>query len=360
MYLLLFMLLPTVTLTSGHGKQTLLATVGGYNSTELDIVAIDLIKGNVSIQYKLPRLSGVDVCLKIDSKRNLIHVLVKNVDPSAQSFIYEFSLADGDLINTFNINKNKIGTSEVYTQWDFDSDISTLYGLCLNQNSTDVEQWNYTWCSVKFDKNGSGDTLHGFYASNSYDDYPPGPGPCNRVPMNRNTFSTGEYWYTVYNKIFVRHVTSPTGEPGEMLWTVEDKIQFDAVQFAALVTGKTNEYVIVVRAPVTGHEKDQGMTVVKLKRGGDEEIIVKLPASLIPIGLGGVLWDYDPIDEVLYLLMQSKPNQICDTLVKVNLTQPTNSNSFQTMPVSLKSLFDPQSRTVDEIHLVEWPPITLD
>ena len=48
------------------------------------------------------------------------------------------------------------------------------------------------------------------------------------------------------NDIFVRRVTFPTGEPGEMLWTVKDKIWFDPLMFAALVTGKTNKYAIVV------------------------------------------------------------------------------------------------------------------
>ena len=51
----------------------------------------------------------------------------------------------------------------------------------------------------------------------------PGPGPCDRVSMNRNTFSTGEYWYTETNDIFVRSVNIQIGEPGEVIWTVEDK-----------------------------------------------------------------------------------------------------------------------------------------
>ena len=224
-------------------------------------------------------------------------------------------------------------------------------------NDSTAFYWNYTWCYVEFDKNGSGKTQHGFYASD--DDDPPQSGACGRVLMNRNTFSTGEYWYSVGNDLFVRHVTSPTGEPGKILWKVEDKEYFDAMKFAALVTGKTNKYAIVVRAPLIDHE-NEGMAVVKLKPGGDEEIIAELPIALIPIGPGAVLWDYDPVDEILYLLMQTKLNQICDTLVKVNLTQPTNSGSstFHTIPVSLRSLFDPQAYIVDEIHLVEWPLIT--
>ena len=69
MYLLLFILLPTIMLTSG--KQTLLATVGRFNSTLLDIVAIDPTKGNVSKLYQLPHLYGLDdglmVCIRVNS-----------------------------------------------------------------------------------------------------------------------------------------------------------------------------------------------------------------------------------------------------------------------------------------------------
>ena len=49
----------------------------------------------------------------------------------------------------------------------------------------------HIWCSVKFNENGIGKTQHGFFAS--VDGDPPGPGPCERVSMNRNTFSSGEY-----------------------------------------------------------------------------------------------------------------------------------------------------------------------
>ena len=262
------------------------------------------------------------------------------------------------MINTFNISKNNLGLSELYSQWDFDSDTSTLYGLCLNYSNATL-YWNYTWCSVKFNENGSGKTHHGFYASIADD--PPGSGPCNQVTMNRNTFSTGEYWYTVINEIFVRRVNFPTGEPGEMLWTVKDKIWFDPLRFAALVTGKTNKYAIVVRPDKEGIY-NMGMAVVKLKPSGDEEIIAKLPANLIPAGPGAVIWAHDPIDEVLYVLMSTNLDQMCDTLVKVNLTQATNSesSSVHTIPVSLKSLFDPLTYFVNEIHLVEWPPIAPD
>ena len=59
------------------------ATVGRFNSTLLDIVAIDPTKGNVSKLYQLLHLYGLDdglmVCIRVNSKRNLIHVLV-NVD----------------------------------------------------------------------------------------------------------------------------------------------------------------------------------------------------------------------------------------------------------------------------------------
>ena len=53
-----------------------------------DIVAIDPTKGNVTILYQLPQLpslSGVFVCMKMDSKRNLIHILV-DVDISSGQF----------------------------------------------------------------------------------------------------------------------------------------------------------------------------------------------------------------------------------------------------------------------------------
>ena len=293
MYVLLFILLPTVTLT--NGKPTLIANLGRLgSSTELDIVAIDPTKGNVSSLYKLPHLYGLDddkwVCLRVDTKRNLIHVLVNDANPwVVQSFLHELNLADGQLINTYNISKNGFGTPELYTQWDFDPDTRTLYGLCLNVTNTTL-QWNYVWCSVKFDENGIGRTQHGFLASINGDS--PGPGPCNRLSMNRNTFSTGEYWYTVINKIFVRHVTSPTGEPGEMLWTVQDKIlpRFDILGFSALITGKTNEYAIVLRLDGEGIHSE-GMAVVKLNSSGDEELIAKLPLNLMPEGSS---WAYGP------------------------------------------------------------------
>ena len=190
MYLPLFILLPTITLA--NGKPTLIASLGRLsslgNSTELDIVAIDPTKGNVSLLYKLPRLYGLDsniwVCLRVDSKKNLIHVLVNDANLMVeQSFLYELNLADRRLMNTYNISRNRFGMSELYTQWDFDPDTRTLYGLCLNATNTTIH-WNYTWCSVKFDENGLGKTQHGFFASDDGD--PPGPGPCNRESVNRN------------------------------------------------------------------------------------------------------------------------------------------------------------------------------
>ena len=113
----------------------------------------------------------------------------------------------------------------------------------------------------------------------------------------------------------------------------------------------------MVRAPLIDHE-NEGMAVVKLDSSGTEEIITKLPESLTTDGPGGVVWDYDPVDEVLYLLMQTKLNYICDTLVKINLTQTNSYDSYHTTPVQLKSLFDQQSYSVHEVHLVEWPPTT--
>ena len=342
------------TLALANGKPILLATVGGSDSNAVDVVAIDPTNGNVSKLYQLPRLpslSGLDVCMKIDSKRNLIHILISN-DLLTATYLYELSLSDGHLIATFNLSNN----FELFTQWDYDPATSTLYGLCLNQ-STSTLFWNYTWCHIELDENGLGKTQHGFFVSG--DDDPPGAGFCDRVSMNRNTFATGEYWYSLSTNLFVRHVSSPTGEPGKILWAVQDKDYIDAMEFAALVTGKTNEYAIVVRAPLVGHEND-GMAVVKLDSSGNEKIIAKLPKTLTTDGPGGVVWDYDPVDEVLYLLMQSKPNYICDTLVKVNLTQ-TNSHEFSschTTPVPLNLLFDPQSYSVHEVHLIEWPPTT--
>ena len=348
---LIFLL--TVTLT--NGKPVLLAAVGSYNTTvvTVDIVAIDPTRGNVSKLYQLPPLpstSGDDVCMKIDSKRNVIHILINNNLLTA-TYFYELSLSDGHLIATFNLSNR----FELFTQWDYDPATSTVYGLCLNQSKSSLF-WNYTWCYIKLDENGLGKTQHGFFVSG--DDDPPESGFCSRISMNRNAFSTGEYWYSLYNGIFVRHVSSPTGEPGEILWAVQDRDYFDAMQFAAIVTGKAKEYVVVVRAPLVDHEND-GMAVVKLDPSGNEEIIAKLPQSLTTDGPGGVAWDYDPVDGVLYLLMQTKLNYICDTLVKVNLTQ-TNSNelTYRTTSVQLKSLFDPQSYSVHEVHLVEWPPTT--
>ena len=71
-------LLLSVSLT--NGKPVLLATVGSYNSNVVDIVAIDPTKGNVSkLQLPpLPSVSDDDVCMKVNSERNLIHILVSN------------------------------------------------------------------------------------------------------------------------------------------------------------------------------------------------------------------------------------------------------------------------------------------
>ena len=153
------------------------------------------------------------------------------------------------------------------------------------------------------------------------------------------------------NEIFVRNVTSLTGEPGEMLWTVQDKILFDSPRFAALVTGKTNEYAIVLRPDGEGKYRE-GLAVVKLKPSGDEELIAKLPPNLF---VNGPPWAYDPVDEMLYVLLSTNFDKVCDTLVKVNLTQPS---SVHTIPASLKSVFDPTGYFVNDMHMVEWPPIT--
>ena len=139
-------------ITLSNGKPTLIASLGKLsslgNSTELDIVAIDPTKGNVSLLYKLPSLYGLNsniwVCLRVDSKKNLIHVLVNDADLTVeQSFLYELNLADGRLMNTYNISRNRFGMSELYTQWNFDPDTKILYGLCLNVTNTTIH-WNYT------------------------------------------------------------------------------------------------------------------------------------------------------------------------------------------------------------------------
>ena len=97
MNLLLFILLPAVTLT--NGKPTLIASLGklGYDETELDIVAIDPTNGNVSKLYTLPSLHGLDddvwICLRVDSERKLIYVLVAH-EEVGKTYLYELSLAD--------------------------------------------------------------------------------------------------------------------------------------------------------------------------------------------------------------------------------------------------------------------------
>ena len=145
MNLLFLIVIPTVTPT--NGKQILFTTMGRFQSNVMDIVAIDPTNGNVTKLYQLPPLSsldGFDVCMKIDSKRNLIHILISAVLSSdavigSASYIYELSLSDGHLITTFNLSNN-FGVGEGFTLWDYDPDTSTLYGLCLNQSS--ALYWN--------------------------------------------------------------------------------------------------------------------------------------------------------------------------------------------------------------------------
>ena len=165
MYLLLFILLPALTLT--NGKPTLIASLGklSYDETELDIVAIDPTNGNVSKLYTLPSLHGLDddvwVCLRVDSERKLIYVLVTH-EEVGKTYLYELSIADGHLLKNY-MSEPVWGLAELYIQWDFNPDIRTLYiyGLCLNFTNTTLT-WNYVWCSVKFDENGVGKTQHGF------------------------------------------------------------------------------------------------------------------------------------------------------------------------------------------------------
>ena len=338
------------------GKPTLIASLGklGIEETELDIVAIDPTNGNVSKLYTLPSLYGlfddVWVCLQVDSERERIYVLVTPARVDKGNYLYELSLADGHILKNYTLEPF-LGMEEIYTQWDFNPDIRTLYGLCLNYTTTSLT-WNYVWCSVKFDENGVGKTQHGFYAGTDED--PPGPGPCRRVSMNRNTFSTGEYWYTETNDIFVRSVNTQTGEPDELIWTVEDKalIAYDPPTFDALVTGKTNEYAIVMRPGEMDIHSFHSI-VVKLKSGGDEELIAKLPTDLVESP--GPRWAYDPNTDMLYVLMRTDFKLIYDTLVMVNLSQP---NSVRTIPAPIKSLYDPGMYFVNDMHLIEWPPTT--
>ena len=353
MYLLLFILLPAVTLT--NGKPTLIASLGklGLDETELDIVTIDPTNGNVSKLYTLPSLyslwSDIFVYLRVHSERHRIYILPVNF-ALGRSFVHELSLVDGHLINTYNISQNQLGTPEYYTQWDFDPDTRTLYGLCMNDSNTTLHN-NFVWCSVKFDENGVGKTRYGFYAGPDGD--PPGPWPYGRMSMNRNTFSTGEYWYTEDNDIFVRSVNTQTGEPGEVIWTIEDKplINVDPPTFVAVVTGKTKEYAIVMRED--GWDINTiHLIVVKLKSGVDEELIAKIPTNLIA---DGPPYAYDPNTDMLYVLMKTDFKLICDTLVMVNLSQP---NSVHTIPAPIKSLYDPAMYFVNDMHLIEWPPTT--
>ena len=121
--------------------------------------------------------------------------------------------------------------------------------------------------------------------------------------------------------------------------------------FVALVTGKTKEYAIIMREDGEGiyHE---GLEVVKLKSGGDEELIAKLPSDFF---VDGPPWAYDPNNNMLYVLMKSDFDKVCDTLVTVNLTQ---NNSVHTIPAPIKTLYDENKYFVNEMHLVEWPPTT--
>ena len=82
-----------------------------------------------------------------------------------------------------------------------------------------------------------------------------------------------------------------------MIWTVEDKAislcslyYYDPPRFDTLVTGKTKENVIVMRED--GWDINTiHLIVVKLKLGGDEELIAKLPTNSI---VDGPPWAYDP------------------------------------------------------------------
>ena len=73
--------------------------------------------------------------------------------------------------------------------------------------------------------------------------------------------------------------------------------------------------------------------------------------------MDGPPWAYDPNNDMLYVLMKTNFKLICDTLVMVNLSQP---NTVHTIPAPIKSLYDPAMYFVNDMHLIEWPPTTLN
>lgn len=327
------------------GKQVLLATVLDTHpdSTASYIATVNPTNGNVSKLYQLPPAVSDAACTQPDSKTNSMYVVVTGTTATQ---LLQLHLSDGRLLKILNITESR----DVYEQWDYDPEAKTLYGICFHLN----ESTNYLWCYTKFNESGSGKTKHGFHVATSprY----PFSGWCSRVSMNRDTPSSGQYWYGLDRSVVVRHVTSLTGQPGETLWYMTDQSSFQATKFAALVTGVAKEYAVMVRAPV----HSEGFAVVRLGADGKEDVIAQLPEKLTTDAPGRVVWDYDPTDKMLHLLMRTsmKDNHLSDTLIQVNLTQAgsSGSSSFRVLPVPLKSLFDPKYHVVSEAHLVDWPP----
>ena len=142
-----------------------------------------------------------------------------------------------------------------------------------------------------FDERGMGKVNFGSFVMSDTDSEPPGDGICGRVPMNMNTFITGQYWYTVGNSIFVRRVTSQTGSPWELLQTEDDDVDQFYGPFAALVTGRVNEYSIIVRTDADPERYH--FVVAKLTLNGVETVLAKVPLNLSAQGYAGP-WEYDP------------------------------------------------------------------
>lgn len=308
-----------------------------------DVVAIDPSTGNATkLNYHLP--TGDKLCARIDQKRGLIYVLYETTN------FVKYRMSDGHVVDTYNISYDII--SPYFIAWDYDPDLNLLYGTCLKPDNVAIH-WTYTWCYVAFDDNGVGKLHYESFVSG--DSEPPNCGYCSKIHMNRNTFSTGEYWYTLSHSIIVKNVSSPNGSPWNTLWTVEDNANFDALLFAALVTGKINEYVIVVHCP-SGNQGDNSFVVAKLTPDGQETILAKLPSYLSSQAVGAVPWAFDSESQMLYILMQSTgpmEYELEDTLVKVNLSLPPES-AVETVKVPFDLLgYDPKNYIVYETHFVD-------
>ena len=306
-----------------------------------DVIAIDPSTGNATKLYHLPTADAL--CARIDQKRGLIYVLYETT-----SFV-KYRMSDGHVVDTYNISYSIISTE--FIAWDYDPDRNLLYGTCLKPDNVAIH-WNYTWCYVPFDDNGMGKLHYESFVSG--DSLPPNCGYCTEIHMNKNAFTTREYWYPLYHSIIVKNVSSPNGSPWNTLWTVEDNVGFDAMLFAALVTGKVNEYVIVVHYP-SENQGNSSFVVAKLTPDGKETILAKLPGYLSE-AIGAVPWAFDSESQMLYIFMQSTDAtkySLDDTLVKVNLSLPPES-AVETVKVPFDSLgYDPEVYSVSETHFVD-------